>query len=90
MSDGDTDLVIPSALAAEIQAAAADEHRSATDIVRDALEHYLADWRKRAGQVPEKPRQTPVEAATRLRELRKGNVLPDGMTIEDLMTYGRA
>jgi hypothetical protein len=90
MSDGDTDLVIPPALAAEIKAVAADEHRPATDIVRDALERYLTDWRKRTSEALEKPKRTPVEAAARLREFRKGNVLPDGVTIEDLMTHGRA
>ena len=31
-----------------------------------------------------------AEAAARLRERRKGTVLPDGVTIRDLMTHGRA
>ncbi len=34
--------------------------------------------------------RTPAEAAARLRELRKGTVLPPGMTIRDLIEQGRA
>ena len=60
----DTDLISPG-LVAEIQAAAAAEHRSAADIVQEALERYLV-------------------------QRRKGTVLPDGVTIRDLMTHGRA
>lgn len=90
MPGGDMDLVIPPTLAAEIQAAADDEHRTADDLVRDALERYLTDWRKRTAHAQEKPRRTSAEAAARLRESRKGNVLPDGVTIRDLMTHGRA
>jgi hypothetical protein len=40
MPGGDADFVIPPALAAEIRAAAEDEHRPAADIVRDAFEFY--------------------------------------------------
>jgi hypothetical protein len=90
MPGGATNLVIPPALAAAIQAAAEDEHRTTDDLVRDALERYLTDWRNRTGHGQKKAGKTPVEAAARLRELRKGNVLPDGVTIRDLMTHGRA
>jgi hypothetical protein len=90
MPGGDTDLVIPPALAAEIQAAAEAEHRTAADLVKDALERYLTDRRERTSYTREEARPTSAEAATRLRELREGNVLPDGMTIRDLMTHGRA
>jgi len=88
----DTDLVVPPALLAEIQAAADEAHRPAADVVREALERYLADWRNgvRPAHEPVPARRTPAEAAARLRELRKGNVLPDGVTIRDLMTHGRA
>ena len=41
----DTGLVIPADLSAEIQAAADQEHRPASDIVRDALERYLTETR---------------------------------------------
>lgn len=33
---------------------------------------------------------TPQEAAARMRAARPGNKLPPGVTIRDLMTYGRA
>jgi hypothetical protein len=90
MQRGNAGVVIPPSLAAEIQAAADAERRTAADLVRDALERYLADWRKRAINRPEKLRITPAQAAARLREAREGNVLPDGVTIRDLMTHGRA
>jgi hypothetical protein len=35
-------------------------------------------------------KHTPAEAAARIRELRQGNVLPEGETIKDLIHYGRA
>ena len=35
-------------------------------------------------------RRTPAEAAARLRELRKGTVLPAGVTIRVLIEQGRA
>ena len=88
----DTDL-IPPALVAEIQAAADAEHRPAADLVQEALERYLAQRRKDMSTAQGKPtpaRRTAAEAAARLRERRKGTVLPDGVTIRDLMTHGRA
>jgi hypothetical protein len=33
---------------------------------------------------------TPVEAAARIRELRKGNILPEGITIRAMIDEGRA
>jgi hypothetical protein len=52
MQGDDTALIIPSALAAEIRAAAKDEHRPAADLVRDAFESYLEarHWRLQAAQ----------------------------------------
>lgn len=46
----DTRVSLPSTLVAELQAAAREEHRSATEIVRDALEGYLdaRRWRLNA------------------------------------------
>ena len=87
-----TDL-IPPALAAQIQAAADDEHRPAADVVREALERYLSTGRKGTGLAHESPvpaKRPPAEALARMRERRKGNVLPEGVTIRDLMTHGRA
>jgi Arc/MetJ-type ribon-helix-helix transcriptional regulator len=37
-----------------------------------------------------KPRLTPVEAAAQIRELRKGNILPEGTTIRAMIEEGRA
>jgi hypothetical protein len=44
----DTGLAIPPALAAEIQAAADEEHRPALDVLRDAVESYRKEqrWRR--------------------------------------------
>jgi len=88
----DTDL-IPPALVAEIQAAAAAEHRQPAEVVQEALQRYLAERRKdqsTAQGKPTPPRRTAAEAAARLRERRKGTALPEGVTIRDLMTHGRA
>jgi hypothetical protein len=86
----DTDLTIPPALVAEVRAIADEEHRPVDDVLRDLVEQALGE-RRWKGQ----PRQTAAklsaaEAVERLLEQRKGNVLPDGVTIRDLMTYGRA
>jgi Arc/MetJ-type ribon-helix-helix transcriptional regulator len=88
-----TSLVLPPALLAEVEAAADEAHQSVAEVVREALERYLAQLRAGAtvGQTqPQPTRRTPAEAAARMRENRKGNVLPDGVTIRDLMTHGRA
>jgi hypothetical protein len=44
----DTSLAIPPALAAEIQAAADEEHRPALDVLRDAIDGYRREqrWRR--------------------------------------------
>ena len=39
---------------------------------------------------PSRLQHSPAEAAARIRELRKGNMLPAGVTIKDLINYGRA
>ena len=47
----------------------------------------------KSGRPSARPRaaeHTPAEAAARIRELRKGNILPAGATIKDLINYGRA
>jgi predicted transcriptional regulator len=49
MSSESTDtLTLPPALAAEVEAAAAEESRPAIEILRDAVEHYLKErrWQK--------------------------------------------
>jgi predicted transcriptional regulator len=39
-------LTIPRALAAEVQAAADEEHRERGDLVREALERYIQEWKR--------------------------------------------
>ena len=84
--------LIPPALLEQVEAVAAAEHRSARDMLREAIEGYLSARQPHAapgaGQPPE--RRTPQEAATRILERRKFHTLPDGATIRDMMTYGRA
>jgi hypothetical protein len=36
------------------------------------------------------PRKTPAEAAAHIRQMRRGNRLPPGVTIKDLTNEGRA
>ena len=72
---------------AHIAALAASAGRSPDEIVLEAI----ALWEKRQAQrQPEALKHTPAEAAARILELRKGNILPDGETIRDLINHGRA
>jgi hypothetical protein len=80
-----SELAVPPALAAQLRAAAAKQHRQLPDVLRDAVELYLNQLRP----LPLAQR-SPAEAAARMRTSRPGNKLPDGITIRDLMTYGRA
>jgi hypothetical protein len=52
-------LVLPPALAAEVEAAAAEEHRSALDVLQEAVTQYIAA----------KQRQVPVYVQERARAL---------------------
>lgn len=72
---------------AHLTALAAESGLSTEEVVEEAL----ALWEARQGQ-RERPqaKHTPAEAAARIRELRKGNRLPDGETVKDLINYGRA
>jgi len=55
--------------------------------VREAL----TEWEQRQAQrQPQRPKHSPAEAAARILELRKGNILPEGETIKNLINYGRA
>jgi predicted DNA-binding protein len=63
---------------AHLAALAARAGRTAAELVQEAL----AEW--------EEPQHSPEEAAARIRELRKGNMLPAGATIKDLINFGRA
>jgi hypothetical protein len=73
---------------AHLAALAARAGRSTTEVVQEAL----AEWEERQGErtAPRRPQHSPAEAAARIFELRKGNILPAGTTIKDLINYGRA
>jgi hypothetical protein len=85
-TENTTDLAIPPALAAQLQAAAEEQHRSVRDVLRDALEGYLRA--RRALVSPN--RRSPKEAAARMMRARQGNVRLDDAALRDLMTSGRA
>ena len=89
--ESEPDELIPPALLAQVEALAAAQHRTAQDVMRDAIEHYLRKRQaaaKEGGSLPG-AKLTPQEAVERILELRKGNILPDGVTIHDLQTHGR-
>ena len=69
---------------AHLAALAASAGRSPGEIVQEAV----TLWEKRQ-MPPTPPKRTPQEAAARMLERRKLHPLPEGMTIRDLMTYGR-
>jgi hypothetical protein len=51
----------------------------------------VAEWEERQAEreTPTRSQHSPAEAAARILELRKGNMLPAGVTIKDLINYGR-
>jgi predicted transcriptional regulator len=73
---------------AHLAALAASAGRSPAELVQEAL----AEWEQRQHeqQGPRRAEHSPAEAAARILELRKGNILPAGETIKDLINYGRA
>ena len=79
-------LEMPPGWLAEVEAVAAEERRAPAELVREAVDRYIGE-RRAARPVNG---HTPAEAATRIRELRKGNILPPGETIKDLINFGRA
>ena len=84
-ADNHTGELIPPALLAEVEAVAAAEHRAAREVVREAVERHV-----RERQPLSRPKLTPREAGARMLERRKGNVLPEGVTIRDLQIHGRS
>jgi Arc/MetJ-type ribon-helix-helix transcriptional regulator len=58
--------------------------------VDEALDPALRSLASPADRIAVPARMTPAEAAARIRELRKGNVLPDGMAIRNMLDEGRA
>jgi hypothetical protein len=72
---------------AHLAALAASAGRSPDEIVSEAV----ALWEERqASRLTREPKHTPAEAAARILELRKGNILPEGETIKSLINFGRA
>jgi Arc/MetJ-type ribon-helix-helix transcriptional regulator len=57
--------------------------------VDEALDEALRSIATPAEPVISSLRYTPAEAAERIRELRKGHFLPEGMTIRSLIDEGR-
>jgi len=78
---------IPDDLAARLAAVGASLER----VALEALQH-VADDLERAHRAAASAivRRTPAEAAARIRQSRASNLLPEGVTIRDLMTFGRA
>ena len=58
--------------------------------VDEALDAALRSLSTPTDAAVTKPRLTPVEAAAHIRELRKGNILPEGTTIRAMIEEGRA
>jgi Arc/MetJ-type ribon-helix-helix transcriptional regulator len=79
---------LPPEQEAHLAALAASAGRSTDDLVQEAV--ALWEEQQAVRQAPQRPQHTPAEAAARILELRKGNILPAGETIKDLINYGRA
>jgi len=85
MKSNDTDeLTIAPALQAEIRAAAADVHRPAQEIVQEALEGYLAAHPRVVSNA-----QTLSATVARMLKRRGERRLSSGVTIEDVIAWGR-
>ena len=85
--------LMPASLLEQVQAMAAAEHRPASEILRDAIESYQREHRGVVELAEEKPSaapRSPQQAVARILERRQYRNLPEGMTIRDLMTLGRA
>ncbi len=57
--------------------------------VDEALDETLRSLATPADAAAAAARLTSVEAAARIRELRKGNILPEGMSIRTMIDEGR-
>jgi hypothetical protein len=85
-TENTSDLAIPPALAAQLQAAAEEQHRPARDVLRDALEGYLRAWRP----LTSSNQRPPAQAAARMIRARRSNARLDDAALRDLMTHGGA
>jgi hypothetical protein len=82
------DLPISPALVARLQATAEEQHRSAQDVLRDAVELYLRVLHPLSPEVAS--RRLPAEAAAPVRRARQGNARLDDAALREPMTHGRA
>ena len=86
------DPLIPLALLEEVQALALVEHRPADEIVREAISEYLrqrssiADLARRTTDAE---RRAARDAGVRIHDRQQFRPMPDGMTIRDLIDFGR-
>jgi len=73
---------------AQLSHIAALEGKGADELAREV---FLRGLQVEATLIASRPRPTEgQEAAARMLELRQGNMLPEGVTIQDLMREGRA
>ena len=88
MDQSSDDPILSSTLLAEIEAVAVLESRSSRDLLQEIVERFLQD-RRENGSAEVKSTLSPKEAARLMLERRPFNKLPEGMTIREMMTYGR-
>ena len=82
---------IPDDLAARLEAAGADPERVALDALRRAADELERRPQLTAETADAEARRASARAAAaRIREARVGTTLPEGVTIRDLVNYGRA
>jgi hypothetical protein len=74
---------------AQLHQIAALEGKVAEEMAREVLSRGLKTREASLTASPSRGSEG-TEAAARLLELRKGNLLPEGVTIEDLIREGRA
>jgi hypothetical protein len=79
-------LHIPESLAARLRAAGASPEQVALDALQRAADDLERGQPAASGLV--QPR-SPAAAAARIRLSRPGNVLPNGVSVRDLMTHWR-
>jgi hypothetical protein len=77
------ELAVPADLAAQLRAAAEEQHRAPVEVLHDALDQYLTAHRPANGA-----HRSPAEAAARIIARRKGITL-GGLTIKQLINEGR-
>jgi hypothetical protein len=84
------DTLIPADLLVEVQAMATAEQRSPIEILRDAIELYRRDHGNLVEPASAAVLSSRRGAVARILERRQYRHMPEGMTIRDMMTLGRA